>query len=126
MSLDPLSNVVSALEREQIIPDVIPQSVGFAPTHLFSILYPSGGGKEVMLGNTFEKQETQDEPIVSFTPMNIPVEQADSTGDDGAQDLSYTLVMLDPDVPSRETPENRSFRHWVVSIPSCLRQLRRF
>ena len=110
MSLDPLSNIVSALERAQIIPDVIPASAGFVPTHLFSIVYPT---KEVMLGNVFTKDETQEEPIVSFEPMNMPVEQADNTGD--GQESSYTLAMFDPDVPSREKPEFKSFRHWVVS-----------
>lgn len=112
MSHDPLSNVVAALERDKIIPDVIPQSAGFAPTHLFSILYPTGIGKEVMLGNEFTREEAADEPVVSFAPMSMTAEEADSTGE--AQGPSYTLAMLDPDVPSRADPGFRSFRHWVV------------
>lgn len=119
MSLDPLSNIVAALERDGIIPDIIPPSLGFAPTHLFSILYPTG--REVMLGNAFTKPETQDEPLVSFAPMNMTVAEADSTGE-GQDGPSYTLAMVDPDVPSRVNPENRSFRHWVVRalISSCV------
>ena len=109
MSLDPLSNVVSALEHERIIPDVIP---AFVPTHLFSIIYPNG--KEVVLGNEFTVEETVDEPLISLAPMNMPVEQADSSAEGGVQDPSYTLAMLDPDAPTHDNPEFRSFRHWVV------------
>lgn len=104
MALDPLSNVVAALERSGIIPDVVPAARSFAPTHLFAVLYPTGTGKEVLLGNLFSKEETADEPVVSFAPMTAAA----------LQDPSYTLAMLDPDVPSRADPENRSFRHWVV------------
>ncbi|KIP01645.1 hypothetical protein PHLGIDRAFT_112865 [Phlebiopsis gigantea 11061_1 CR5-6] len=113
MPLDPLSNVVSALERENVIPDVIPT---FVPTHLFSILYPNG--KEVLLGNEFRVDETVDEPAISFAPINMPVEHADNTVGDsegGVQEPSYTLVMLDPDAPTHDNPEFRSFRHWVVT-----------
>ncbi|GJE99994.1 PEBP-like protein [Phanerochaete sordida] len=94
MALDRLSNVVAALARDQIIPDVVPA--------------------EVLLVNEFAKEETEDEPLVSFAPMNMTVQEADSTGDSAGGDPSYTLAMLDPDVPSRANPEFRSFRHWVV------------
>ena len=106
MSLDPMSAVAAALKREHIIPDVLPDS--FMPSFLFSIVFPNGS--EVLLGNEFTIDETQDEPNVSFTPMSLPVEQADSTG----EEVGYTLVMLDPDVPARVEPVYRSFRHWVV------------
>ena len=106
MSLDPLSAVVSALKREQVIPDVLPDS--FSPTLLFSIVYPSG--REVLLGNEFPLEETKDEPKVSFTPMTGAWEQNEDT-----REVGYTLAMLDPDVPSRAEPEFKSFRHWVVS-----------
>lgn len=34
------------------------------------------------------------------------------------EDAYYTLMMLDPDVPSREDPSLRQVRHWlVVNIP---------
>ena len=107
MSLDPLSAVVTAIKRDHIIPDVLPAD-SFTPSLLFSIVYPNGS--EVLLGNELTIDETQDEPLVSFAPMNMPVEQADSTGDE----VGYTLVMLDPDAPSRAEPLYRSFRHWVV------------
>jgi len=110
-SLDPLSALVSALKREQIIPHVIPAL--FNPSLLFSIVYPSG--KEVMLGNEFIVEETLDEPSINFTPMNMPPEQADNPGDVGVNEISYTLAMVDPDAPSRAEPVYRSFRHWLVT-----------
>ena len=106
MPFDPLSGVVTALKREHIVPDVLPES--FIPSLLFSIVYPNG--KEVLLGNEFTVEETQDEPNISFTAMNMPTEQADSA--DG--EVGYTLAMLDPDAPSRAEPLYKSFRHWVV------------
>jgi len=54
---------------------------------------------------------------VNFVPMDMPLEDAVSTGEGGATrsaEVAYTLVMLDPYVPSREDPAYRSFRHWVV------------
>lgn len=115
MSLDPLSNVASALERAKIIPDVIPSTASFAspgaPTLLFSVVYPTSTGKEVLLGNEFTTEETQEEPVVSFAPMTMSVGLAEN---EGSEEVGYTLCMLDPDVPTAANPEFRSFRHWVV------------
>ena len=36
------------------------------------------------------------------------------------KDASYTLVMTDPDAPSRDDPKFGPFRHWVVSVISRL------
>jgi len=111
----PLDSIVVALKREGIIPDVIPSN--FTPSLLFSIVYPTGC--EVVTGNTLLREETLDEPDIVITPMNLPFANADSTGegDDLAKEVSYTLVMVDPDVPSRDHPEYRQFRHWLVRIP---------
>jgi hypothetical protein len=122
----PLESTVIALKREGIIPDVIPPN--FTPTLLFSILYPTG--REVTTGNTLLMEDTLDEPEIVITPMNLPFANADSTGegDDFAKEVSYTLVMTDPDAPSAENPKYRQYRHWVVRItPSvglCLYILR--
>ncbi|KAI0066944.1 PEBP-like protein [Artomyces pyxidatus] len=111
MSLDPMSAVLSTLRRESLIPDVIPE--GFQPSLLFSVVYPNG--KEVLLGNELTVEDTLDEPSIVMTPLNIPFEQAVSDGSDPTADLSYTLVMLDPDAPTRADPIYREFRHWVVT-----------
>ena len=104
MSSDPVTSIVSALQKEQIIPDVVPASHTFAPTVLFSIVYPNGA--EANLGNELTIEETQDEPEIRLAALNGPW--------DDAPEASYTLVMLDPDAPYRADPVYRSFRHWVV------------
>lgn len=111
--LDPLSSVITALKREQIIPDVIPESFT-SPSVLFSVIYPKTG-KEATLGTQLTREDTLDEPDIHFAPMVV------STAEAGAEALnptepSYTLVMTDPDAPSRTEPKYRQFRHWVVSI----------
>ena len=110
----PLDSTVVALKREGIIPDVIPPN--FTQTLLFSIVYPTGC--EVATGNALLREDTLDEPDVVITPMNLPFANADSTGegDDLAREASYTLVMVDPDAPSREYSTYRQFRHWLVRI----------
>ncbi|CAL1710498.1 unnamed protein product [Somion occarium] len=104
--MDPLTSVIEALKHDKIIPDVVPET--FNPSLLFSIGYPSG--KEVLLGNEFTVDETQDEPSINFTPLNMPTEQADSQ-----EEVSYTLAMVDPDAPSRAEPLYKSFRHWLIT-----------
>ena len=122
----PMDSIAVALKREGIIPDVIPPN--FTPTSLFSIVYPTGC--EVVTGNTLFRDDTLDEPDIVITPMNLPFANADSTGegDDLAKEVSYTLVMTDPDAPSRQDHQYRQFRHWVVritcSVALCVRILR--
>ncbi|KAH8096903.1 PEBP-like protein [Cristinia sonorae] len=108
-SADPLSSVISSLQHDKIIPDVIPTD--FNPTMLFSIVWPNRS--EAMLGNELTVESTAEEPTIDFTPMNMPVEQADSLS--SGDEVSYTLVMLDPDAPYRKDPIYRSFRHWVIT-----------
>ncbi|KAI0084595.1 PEBP-like protein [Irpex rosettiformis] len=107
MSFDPASGVTEALKREKLIPNVIPET--FIPSMLFSIIYP--GGNEVILGNELSTNDTAEEPDISFAPLSMPVEQADSEGDE----VAYTLVMFDPDVPTRADPQYKTFRHWVIT-----------
>ncbi|KAI0329364.1 PEBP-like protein [Cubamyces sp. BRFM 1775] len=104
MATDPLSSILSALKREQIIPDVLPEST-FTPSVLFSVVFPNGA--EVNLGNYMDVSETQDEPEIRFAALN-------GSWDD-AGEASYTLAMLDPDAPSRADPIYRTFRHWVIT-----------
>ncbi|KAJ4485213.1 PEBP-like protein [Lentinula aciculospora] len=112
MALDPLSAVVTALKRESIIPDVIPEKPGFDPTVLFSIIY--SGGTEAVLSTELSREDTLEEPEINFTPMVASDESAgDSTSSRG--ETSYTLVMTDPDAPSKADPKYRQFRHWVIT-----------
>ncbi|KAF9926727.1 hypothetical protein FBU30_003759 [Linnemannia zychae] len=85
-----------ALKQDGIIPDVLDS---FHSKTMLVVSY--GNDKEVALGNTLSVKETQHPPQVSF--------QADSPND------KYTLVMTDPDAPSRKEPSMREYRHWVVA-----------
>ncbi|KAI8973075.1 PEBP-like protein [Trametes punicea] len=105
MAADPLSSIVSALKREQIIPDVLPERTAFTPSVLFSVVYPNGS--EANLGNYLNVEETQDEPEIRFAALNGQW--------DNSAEASYTLAMLDPDAPSRAEPIYRTFRHWLVT-----------
>lgn len=106
MSLfDPLSVVADVVSEAGIIPDVIPDGTTFTPEALVVVKWPTG--KEAMLGNTLTTIDTADEPSVSFTPMQSFA---------AASDIGYTLVMTDPDAPSRSDPKMGEWRHWVVSL----------
>lgn len=102
--MDPLSNVTAALQREEIIPEVIPTT--FSPSILFSIVWPDG--KQAVLSNYLTREDTLEEPNVNFVPLIVPASTV-------AQDVTYTLVMTDPDAPSRTDPKYRQFRHWVIT-----------
>lgn len=65
------------------------------------ISYPSG--VEVNLGNELTPTQVKDLPTVHY---------------DADPAKFYTLVMTDPDAPSRIEPTYREFKHWVqVNIP---------
>ena len=104
--LDPLTAVATGVQQAGIIPDVIPANskAPFIPEALLVVRWPTE--KEAMLGNTLTTIDTADEPAVSFTPMQSFA---------AATDIGYTLVMTDPDAPSRSDPKMGQWRHWVVS-----------
>ncbi|CAE6435728.1 unnamed protein product [Rhizoctonia solani] len=98
-SLSPFDSVIEALNKHQIIPDVIPE--GFVPLTLLNIAW---GDKEAQLGNELTKADTTNEPNIRFAP-----------GSDDNPDSTYTLAFLDPDAPSRADPKFGPFRHWVIT-----------
>ncbi|KIJ59826.1 hypothetical protein HYDPIDRAFT_99907 [Hydnomerulius pinastri MD-312] len=102
--LDPLSAITNSLKEAGIIPDVIPTKTPFSPEALLVVNWPTG--KEALLGNTLTTVDTADAPDVSFTPMQ---------SFDVENEVGYTIVMTDPDAPSRKDPKFREWRHWVVT-----------
>jgi hypothetical protein len=104
--LDPLTAVRTALTDAGVIPDVIPADPPFIPKALLVVTFPTG--QEALLGNTLTKADAADEPTVAFTPMQVP----------DVSEPTYTLVMTDPDAPSRKDPKFGQWRHWVVSVSS--------
>ncbi|CAG8633636.1 5376_t:CDS:2 [Funneliformis caledonium] len=88
----------ASLKDAGITPDVVDD---FVPTAILSVKY---GEKSTELGNEFTINETKDAPSIEFF------------ADD--ENSRYTLLMVDPDAPSRATPKNREWRHWIIgNIP---------
>ena len=95
--------VLSSLKSDGIIPDVIPTSEKFTPSVLITgIIWPKIN-KKVVLGDKIKKDWAEDEPEVTLKQKHP----------DG--DALYTVVITDPDAPSRKDPKWAQFRHWVVS-----------
>ncbi|KAF8812944.1 PEBP-like protein [Phlegmacium glaucopus] len=107
---DQITHLTTALKNEQVIPDIIPPSIKFTPSVLFSIIWPSNG-TEATLGNKIAKDMTQDEPDIKILSSTHAMAEGGHSGDD----VSYTLVMTDPDAPSRNDPKFGEWRHWIVA-----------
>ncbi|KAF8251449.1 PEBP-like protein [Wilcoxina mikolae CBS 423.85] len=91
-------SVREKLKDHKIIPEVVDD---FTPTALLSVEYPKGN-IEVSLGNTISPGDTQELPTIRITP-------------DGDDNASYTVVLTDPDAPSRKDPKWSEFCHWIVT-----------
>ncbi|XP_050101631.1 protein D3-like [Anopheles aquasalis] len=92
------STTSEAFERNQIVPDLLES----APQEALKVTYPSE--VEVSLGNELTPTQVKDKPMLQWTTK---------------PDTLYTVLMADPDAPSRSNPEMRSWKHWVVgNVPS--------
>lgn len=89
------SNLSRCLQLHEIIPDVIDDP----PKELAQIFY----NEPVELGNELTPMQVKDPPCATWP--------ADKW-------TYYTLIMLDPDVPSRCDPSDREWHHWLIgNIP---------
>lgn len=81
--------------------DIVPVLIDCAPLVFAKVGYRSK--KLVDAGKELTPAEVRDEPKVEWDADPI---------------IYYTLVMIDPDSPSRTEPLNREFAHWLVgNIP---------
>lgn len=97
LALGSEGNIANIMEANKIVPDVI----DVAPKATLQVSYPSG--VVVDFGNELTPTQVKDQPTVTW--------EADD-------DCYYTLIMTDPDAPSRENPIVGEVRHWyVVNIP---------
>eukprot|EP00731_Ephydatia_muelleri_P036781 Em0324g9a len=88
-----------AFKDHGCVPDVVDK----APTELAEVSYDSGVKCE--LGNVLTPTQVQNQPTVTWS------------AEPGAK---YTVVLTDPDAPSRKNPIRREWKHWVVvDIPGC-------
>ncbi|CAM0138393.1 hypothetical protein VKS41_002943 [Umbelopsis sp. WA50703] len=89
-------NISSAFKESGLVPDVLSE----APSDtLLGINYP--GGQDVALGNKLTPEQASQAPEITFV------------SDD--PEAYYTLIMTDPDAPSRADPKFGQWRHWVVT-----------
>nr|AAP93925.1 phosphatidylethanolamine-binding protein [Branchiostoma belcheri tsingtauense] len=85
------------MEKHGVVPDVIDA----APKGVLEVQY---GGQKVDLGNELTPTQVKDKPTVLKW--------------DSEPGAFYTLILTDPDAPSRANPEYRERHHWlVVNIP---------
>lgn len=91
------SSVAEKFKEFEIIPDIL----NVAPSKLLEVTYPSGAIAN--LGNELTPTQVKDKPTLKW---------------DHDDDSFYTVILSDPDAPSRANPKIREVRHWyVVNIP---------
>ncbi|KAI0899418.1 PEBP-like protein [Annulohypoxylon nitens] len=93
------------LEKAEIFPHVIDK---FLPSFLLDAEWPSG--EQAKLGNTVKVDDVQNEPTIT-------VHGGGSTSSLGARDsdMTYAIVITDPDAPSRGNPEWSEFCHFIAT-----------
>ncbi|CEO95552.1 Phosphatidylethanolamine-binding protein [Plasmodiophora brassicae] len=88
-------------QKHEIVPDV----VSHAPRELAEVVLPGGYGLH-RFGEVIKPSQIQRPPKLHW--------KGDGT------DQLYTLLMVDPDAPSRTNPTRREWVHWiVVNIPGA-------
>ncbi|KAJ8952505.1 hypothetical protein NQ318_003301 [Aromia moschata] len=90
-------DIVKAFKDNEVTPDVI----SIIPDGVLEVRYPSGN--EVKLGNELAPRDVKEIPEIRY---------------DADPDSFYTLILTDPDAPSRRNPTRREWNHWlVVNVP---------
>ncbi|XP_018796162.1 PREDICTED: protein D3-like isoform X1 [Bactrocera latifrons] len=97
-SANEINDVKTIFEHLEVVPDVVPS----APNRFLKVTYAND--LEVKAGIELTPTQVKSQPLVEW--------EAD-------QDSFYTLIMSDPDAPSRHAPKFREFKHWLVgNIPN--------
>eukprot|EP00775_Hariotina_reticulata_P005857 gene5857-6098_t len=92
---DLIGDTAVILAKEKIVPDVVDNCTDAAA---FKVMY---GGNMVMPGDTLSIDDVAQEPRIEIT-------QCKPTG-------VYSLLMLDPDMPSPHKPEYKDVLIWMVN-----------
>ncbi|XP_062704997.1 protein D3-like isoform X1 [Aedes albopictus] len=87
------AHIYRSFASNEIVPDVVDE----APDCWLRVAYKSG--REAEGGNRLTPTQTRTVPSLSFNTNERSF---------------YTLLMIDPDTPSRDDPRDREFVHWVV------------
>ncbi|KAL2166297.1 hypothetical protein VTG60DRAFT_2956 [Thermothelomyces hinnuleus] len=98
-----------SLTPVKVIDDFLP-SFGLHATWPFK--------ERAQLGNVVDPRKLRDELSIALHDMQV-VAAADSAVKNQDKDknkkVTYVIVLIDPDAPSRERPEWGEFCHWVAS-----------
>lgn len=95
------NNIAEAFKKHGIVPDIIAQP----PASVLQVQYDDSN-VNVNLGAELTPTQVKNQPKITLPKYN----------DD---ETLYTLLMLDPDAPSRINPANGEIRHWLVgNIPA--------
>ncbi|PPR08279.1 hypothetical protein CVT24_001119 [Panaeolus cyanescens] len=99
-------HVIKAFHESQIIPDVVPESFTTPTVHINAIWPSPEGYIQSEEGKAIPRESVLEEPEIKLSP-----------GHSLDTDASYTIVMTDPDAPSRDDPRFGQWRHWVARRP---------
>lgn len=101
-------SIRDGLVKNEIIPTVI-HDEKFTPKGFLMINYEN---KEVTMGNKLKPEETSTRPQINFT-LNIGDKEDDKIAIQ--QDDRFTLVMTDPDAPTKEDDKWSEYCHYVTT-----------
>ena len=116
MGLVTISDAIKdSLTKSEVVPTVIPEVPEKGFGGFLTIVYPDSG-KEVTMGNTLRPEDAQTVPQVQLTlNPDLENEREDERQFDDASSPLYTLVLTDPDAPSRGNEKWSEYAHWVVT-----------
>ncbi|KAI0846862.1 PEBP-like protein [Daldinia vernicosa] len=93
------------LKKAEIFPTVVDK---FLPSFLLDAEWPSGERTE--LGNTVKVDDVQDEPTITVRQSHSSLLSAEQRSS-----VTYTIIITDPDAPSRDNPEWSEFCHFIAT-----------
>ncbi|KAI1647850.1 PEBP-like protein [Daldinia loculata] len=93
------------LKKAEIVPTVIDK---FLPSFLLDAEWPSGERTE--LGNAVKVDDVQDEPTITVRQSH-----SSSLSAEQRSGVTYTIIITDPDAPSRDNPEWSEFCHFIAT-----------
>ncbi|KAF7955418.1 uncharacterized protein EAE97_000677 [Botrytis byssoidea] len=108
--LEPLKGIKKTLKKSSIIPDVLDP---FIPTCYilpsYNLSSSSSSSKKVKLGNKLRPSQTQSAPSIKvFCPGKYHVKGG------------LTVILTDPDAPSRDDDSMSEMCHWIARIPEAV------
>ncbi|XP_033211840.1 protein D2-like [Belonocnema kinseyi] len=91
-----VADIASQFEESRVAPDVVNK----APIEELEVKY---GEKKLKFGDELTPTQVKDMPDIDFKHEDSAL---------------YTLIMIDPDAPTRKAPIMREWQHWIViNIP---------